>query len=103
MNFDKAIDRRGTNCAKWDKMEALYGVSNKTGISMWVADMDFHPRTVFRTRCNLMQTMGSMAITVTIRLTATQFAGGRKTGMVGPLTQVGFFQLTGWSTGPRFA
>lgn len=43
MNFDKAIDRRGTNCAKWDKMEALYGVSNKTGISMWVADMDFHP------------------------------------------------------------
>ena len=45
MNFDKPIDRRGTNCAKWDKMEALYGVSNDTGISMWVADMDFHPPT----------------------------------------------------------
>ena len=45
MNFDKPINRRGTNCAKWDKMEALYGVSNETGISMWVADMDFHPPT----------------------------------------------------------
>ena len=43
MNFDKPISRRGTNCAKWDKMEALYGVSIETGISMWVADMDFHP------------------------------------------------------------
>ena len=69
------------------------------GLQTWIST----PRTVFRTRCNLMRTMGSMAITVTIRLTATQFAGGRKTGMVGPLTQVGFFQLTGWSTGPRFA
>ena len=43
MNFDTVINRRGTNSSKWDKMEVLYGVSNTTGISMWVADMDFNP------------------------------------------------------------
>ena len=43
MDFDKLIDRRGTNCSKWDKMESLYGVSSKDGIAMWVADMDFRP------------------------------------------------------------
>lgn len=43
MNFDEIIDRRDTHCAKWDKMEALYGVSRDTGIAMWVADMDFRP------------------------------------------------------------
>jgi len=43
MNFDAVINRRGTNSSKWDNMEKLYGVSNKTGISMWVADMDFYP------------------------------------------------------------
>ncbi len=43
MNFDEIIDRRNTHCAKWDKMEALYGVPRDTGIAMWVADMDFRP------------------------------------------------------------
>ena len=43
MDFDTVINRRGTNSSKWDKMEVLYGVSNTTGISMWVADMDFNP------------------------------------------------------------
>jgi len=43
MNFDEMIDRRGTHSAKWDKMEALFGVSPSDGISMWVADMDFRP------------------------------------------------------------
>lgn len=42
-NFDLWIDRRGSNCAKWDKMEALYGVPAADGIAMWVADMDFRP------------------------------------------------------------
>lgn len=46
MNFDEIIDRRGTHSAKWDKMEALYGVSPRDGISMWVADMDFRPPAV---------------------------------------------------------
>ncbi|MWD26947.1 putative C-S lyase [Aquicoccus sp. SCR17] len=43
MNFDEIIDRRGTHSAKWDKMEAIYGVSAENGIPMWVADMDFRP------------------------------------------------------------
>ncbi len=43
MSFDTPIDRRGTHCVKWDAMEALYGVSPDTGISMWVADMEFEP------------------------------------------------------------
>ena len=42
-NFDEVIDRRNTHSAKWDAMEPLYGVSPDDGISMWVADMDFHP------------------------------------------------------------
>lgn len=41
MSFDTPIERRGTHCVKWDGMEAIYGVSADTGISMWVADMDF--------------------------------------------------------------
>jgi len=41
MDFDKIIDRRGTNCAKWDKMEATYGVPADEGLPMWVADTDF--------------------------------------------------------------
>lgn len=43
MNFDEIIDRRGTHSAKWDMMDKLYGVSPDTGLSMWVADMDFRP------------------------------------------------------------
>jgi len=42
-NFDENIDRRNTHSAKWDVMEAVYGVSPKDGLSMWVADMDFRP------------------------------------------------------------
>ena len=42
-DFDELIDRRGTHSAKWDKMEALYGVSPADGLPMWVADMDFRP------------------------------------------------------------
>ena len=34
-DFDKSIDRRGTNCVKWDEMP-----SNEI-IPLWVADMDF--------------------------------------------------------------
>lgn len=43
MTFDTLIDRRGTNSAKWDAMEKLYGVSPDDGLAMWVADMDFRP------------------------------------------------------------
>lgn len=34
-DFDKIIQRRGTNCVKWDE------VSDNDTIPMWVADMDF--------------------------------------------------------------
>lgn len=43
MNFDEIIDRRHTNCMKWDAMQQFYGVSPDTGLAMWVADMDFRP------------------------------------------------------------
>ncbi|RDC74939.1 putative C-S lyase [Rhodovulum sp. 12E13] len=41
--FDRIIDRRGTNCQKWDGMAERCGVSPEDGIAMWVADMDFRP------------------------------------------------------------
>ena len=34
-DFDEIIDRRGTNCVKWD------GAENPDVLPMWVADMDF--------------------------------------------------------------
>lgn len=40
-DFDRIIERRGTNCAKWDAMAPIYGVSAEDGLAMWVADMDF--------------------------------------------------------------
>jgi cysteine-S-conjugate beta-lyase len=40
-DFDEVIDRRGTRCAKWDTIEAGFGVSPDDGLAMWVADMDF--------------------------------------------------------------
>lgn len=41
--FDEVINRIGTHSDKWDSMESLFGVSPHSGISMWVADMDFKP------------------------------------------------------------
>ena len=35
----KYVDRRGTNCSKWDGLEGVYG--EKDLLAMWVADMDF--------------------------------------------------------------
>ena len=43
MNFDEVIDRKNTHSVKWDMIEEMYGVSQKNGIPMWVADMDFRP------------------------------------------------------------
>ncbi len=42
-DFDTRIDRIGTHSVKWDMMEAFYGIPARDGLSMWVADMDFHP------------------------------------------------------------
>ncbi|MEL7301425.1 MAG: PatB family C-S lyase [Pseudomonadota bacterium] len=41
--FDQMIERRDTDCMKWDLMEQVYGVSKEDGLAMWVADMDFRP------------------------------------------------------------
>lgn len=38
-NFDKIVDRHGTNAAKTDALEAIYGKADL--IPLWVADMDF--------------------------------------------------------------
>ena len=38
-NFDEIIDRRGTNCVKYDQLEERFGDRNL--IPLWVADMDF--------------------------------------------------------------
>jgi len=43
IDFDEIIDRRGTNCEKWDSLEAHSGISAADGLAMWVADMDFRP------------------------------------------------------------
>ncbi|WMJ79161.1 MalY/PatB family protein [Clostridium sp. MB40-C1] len=38
-DFDKTIDRIGSNTAKWDEIEEKFGT--KDVLPMWVADMDF--------------------------------------------------------------
>ena len=38
-NFDEIIERRGTDCFKWDALKAMYDREDLT--PMWVADMDF--------------------------------------------------------------
>ena len=37
-DFDRVIDRRGTDSAKWDRNTALFGTEDV--LDMWVADMD---------------------------------------------------------------
>ena len=43
VNFDKYIDNRHAKLSKFDGLRSLYGTSQDTCISMWVADMDFNP------------------------------------------------------------
>ena len=38
-DFNEIIERRGTDCFKWDALKAMYGHEDVT--PMWVADMDF--------------------------------------------------------------
>ncbi|RLL83454.1 MalY/PatB family protein [Mesotoga sp. BH458_6_3_2_1] len=38
-NFDKIIERRGTDCIKWDHADLFFGKNDL--LPMWVADMDF--------------------------------------------------------------
>ena len=57
-DFDEIIERRGTHSAKWDLMEQLFGVPTKTGLSMWVADMDFRPPQCISDAIKTMHTHG---------------------------------------------
>jgi cysteine-S-conjugate beta-lyase len=38
-NFDEIIERRGTNCVKYDLLENIFG--NACALPLWVADTDF--------------------------------------------------------------
>jgi cystathionine beta-lyase len=38
-DFDKLIDRKGTNCVKYDLLHPIFGTEDL--LPMWVADMDF--------------------------------------------------------------
>ncbi len=38
-DFDKPVDRYGTNCLKWDYLQAFFGKGDLN--ALWVADMDF--------------------------------------------------------------
>jgi cysteine-S-conjugate beta-lyase len=40
-DFDRVIERRGTNSSKWDNIARLSGLEAQDAIPMWVADMDF--------------------------------------------------------------
>lgn len=57
-DFDRIIDRVGTHSVKWDKMEALYGVSPDDGLPMWVADMDFAAAPPIQTALDRMREIG---------------------------------------------
>ncbi|MGM9607506.1 MAG: MalY/PatB family protein [Oscillospiraceae bacterium] len=42
MNFDEYIERRGTDCCKWDDYADVFpGMDVSDTVPMWVADMDF--------------------------------------------------------------
>ena len=41
INFDRRVDRRGTDSYKWDDNERLFG--RRDLLPFWVADMDFAP------------------------------------------------------------
>jgi len=53
-DFDEIIERKGTDCFKWDALPAMYGRDDLT--PMWVADMDFRSpdfvMDAIRKRCN---------------------------------------------------
>lgn len=48
-NFDEVIERRGTNCVKYDAIKERYG--NENLIPLWVADRDFRDSGLY-CQCN---------------------------------------------------
>lgn len=39
--FNQFVERRGTNCSKWDMLESKFDVPMKDGLAMWTADSDY--------------------------------------------------------------
>ena len=50
-DFNKYIDRRGTDCEKWDGLKDDFGRDDLR--AMWVADMDFPAPPEVLARCEL--------------------------------------------------
>lgn len=48
MTFDEAVDRRNTNCAKWDSAARYAGTTPDDLLPMWIADTDFRTPEVAR-------------------------------------------------------
>ena len=40
-NFDAYVERRNTNCIKWDNLDKSFPRAKEGALPMWVADMDF--------------------------------------------------------------
>ena len=40
-NFDKVVNRRGTDCVKWDHMYIMEPRTDENTLPLWVADMEF--------------------------------------------------------------
>lgn len=41
INLDRIVDRKGTNCEKWDHLEQYFPHMRDDSLPLWVADMDF--------------------------------------------------------------
>lgn len=41
LDLDRIIERRGTNCEKWDHLEQYFPMMREDALPLWVADMDF--------------------------------------------------------------
>ncbi|MEM9709972.1 MAG: PatB family C-S lyase [Pseudomonadota bacterium] len=48
IDFDEPVDRRGTDCLKWDATGRFVGIEGDDVLSMWIADTDFRAPDVVR-------------------------------------------------------
>ena len=60
-DFDVRVDRRNTNCGRWDTMDKKYGT--KDMIHLGVADMDFRAPEVIRDSLHDVLNMGVLGYT----------------------------------------
>ena len=60
-DFDVRVDRRNTNCGRWDTMDKKYGTNDM--IHLGVADMDFRAPEVIRNSLHDVLDMGVLGYT----------------------------------------